>query len=123
MTRSARHVLTSWIACLAMLFGALAPGISHAFLRAAPQVADFPICSATGHGASQPGSPGIDLGVDPFKHCPFCADQQHTPGLPPAGVASLVAVGGAVLPALFYQSPAPLFHWAAPLSRAPPAVS
>lgn len=123
MTRIVRHALTTWIAACALLFGALAPTLSHAVVRSAAQAVEFPICSAAGHTVG-PASPGLpDLGPDPFKHCPYCADQHHAPGLLPQTAAALVAVGGPVLPSLFYQSPAPLFHWAARKSRGPPAVS
>jgi len=106
-----------------MLFGALAPTLSHAFAPAASQSFDFPICSAAGHTVELklPGLP--DLGPDPLKHCPYCSDQHHAPGLLPQSSLALVAVGGASFPSLFYQAPAPLFHWAAPQSRAPPLLS
>lgn len=126
MHRLRRHLLTSWIACLAILFGALAPAVSHAFTRAAPQEMRFPVCSALGHTADitiELAPAGIDPGATPFKHCPFCVDQHHAPGLLPQAPAVLAAVGGAVLPTLFYQAPEPLFPWAATRSRAPPAVS
>lgn len=120
MTRTLRHALASWIALFAILFGALAPTLSHAFVRAAQPV-EFPICSAHAVELKAPGLP--DLGVDPLKHCPYCVDQHHAPGLLPQTYSPLFAIGGQVLPSLFYQAPAPLFHWAAPQSRAPPQLS
>ena len=116
-------MLASWIALLAILFGALAPTLSHAFVPAAAQPVEFPICSAAGHAAPDVKNGGIDLGVDPFKHCPFCADQHHAPGLLPTSSAGLLVIGSPVLPSLFYQAPEPLFHWAATRSRGPPRVS
>lgn len=124
MTRTLRHALATWIAALALLFGALAPALSHAFVRSAGQAIDFPICSAVGHTAADGQPAGLpDPGPAPVKHCPYCADQHHAPGLLPQAPAVLVAIGGAVLPSLFYQAPEPLFHWAATRSRAPPTVS
>ena len=124
MIRLFRHALATWIAFLALLFGVLAPTLSHAFTRAGGQAVEFPICSAVGHTAADVKTAGTpDLGPDPFKHCPCCADQHHAPGLLPQMPATLVAIGGCVLPALFHAAPAPLFHWAAPQSRAPPVVS
>jgi hypothetical protein len=124
MNRLRRHALTSWIACLAILFGALAPTLSHALNRSAAQPINFPICSAAGHAVPDSTPAGsIDLGADPFKHCPFCADQHHAPGLLPQAPATLAAVSGTSFPSLFYTAPAPLFHWAAPQSRAPPVAS
>jgi hypothetical protein len=123
MTRIVRHALTSWIAMLAILFGALAPTLSHAFVRADAQALAFPVCSAAGHAVPDVKNTGIDLGVDPFKHCPFCADQHHAPGLLPQSPATMLVIGSPVLPSLFYQAPEPLFHWAATRSRGPPLVS
>jgi len=116
-------VLTKWIAMLAILFGALAPTLSHAVVGASAQAVAFPVCSAAGHAAPDVKNTGIDLGVDPFKHCPFCADHHHAPGLLPQSPAAMVIIGGPVLPSLFYQAPEPLFHWAATRSRGPPRVS
>ena len=122
MNRPIRHVLTSWIACLALLFGTLAPALSHAFVSA-PQVLDFPVCRAPGHAAPDATPADAGPGATSFKHCPFCTDGHHAPGLLPQASAALVAVGGPVPPSLFYKAPEPLFHWAAPGSRGPPGVS
>lgn len=123
MPRSLRHALTAWIAVLAILFGALAPTLSHAFVPAGGQVVDFPICSAAGHkvDVKLPGVP--EAAVDPFKHCPYCIDLHHAPGMLPQASAAFVAIGGHILPPLFYAAPRPLFHWTAPQSRAPPLFS
>jgi hypothetical protein len=131
MTRIVRHALGASIALLAILFGALAPTLSHALVpafvpaRAQPLdfPVDFPICGALGHtvDVKAPGLP--EPAVDPFKHCPYCVDQHHAPALLPQAMAALVAIGGHVLPPLFYAAPTPLFQWVAPQSRAPPRVS
>jgi hypothetical protein len=121
MTRTLRHALASWIALFAILFGALAPTLSHAFVPAAGQAVEFPICSAHAVEVKTPGLP--ELGADPLKHCPYCVDQHHAPGLLPQAFSPLFAIGGAVLPSLFYAAPTPLFQWAAPQSRAPPRLS
>ncbi|KQQ94961.1 DUF2946 domain-containing protein [Massilia sp. Leaf139] len=123
MTRIFRHTLAAWIALFALLFGALAPTLSHAFVRAAPQAVEFPICSAGGHTPELKSAGLPDLGVDPSKHCPYCADQHHAPGLLPHNAAAILAVGGFVRPFLFYAAPAPLFQWSTPQSRAPPRLS
>ena len=121
MTRTLRHALASWIALFAILFGALAPTLSHAFVPAAAQAVEFPICSDHAVEVKKPGLP--ELGADPLKHCPYCVDQHHAPGLLPKAFSPLFAVGGQLLPSLFYAAPAPLFQWAAPQSRAPPRLS
>ncbi|MFC5458235.1 DUF2946 domain-containing protein [Massilia niabensis] len=122
MTRLLRHALINWIACLTILFGTLAPSLSHA-VHTPPEAVDFPVCHAAGHTATEVNATGVDLGVDPVKHCPFCSDGHHAPDLLPQTSARLAAVGGAVFPSLFYRAPEPLFHWAATRSRAPPVVS
>ena len=108
---------------LAILFGALAPTLSHALVPAAAQSLEFPVCSAMGHTAAAklPGFP--EPAADPYKHCPYCVDQHHVPALLPQAITALLAIGGQVLPSLFYAAPTPLFHWAAPQSRAPPRLS
>jgi hypothetical protein len=123
MTRIFRRALTAWIAMLAILFGVLAPTLSHAVVPAAAQAVDFPVCSAHAQtaDAKTPGLP--EPAADFSKHCPYCAGQHHIPGLLPQAFAALAVADGAILPPLFYRAPAPLFHWAAPQSRAPPAVS
>lgn len=122
MNKVFRRALTSWIACLAILFGMLAPALSHAVL-ASPGTIVFPVCSASSHPTADIKTIGADPGASSFEHCPFCTDGHHTPGLLPRAPAALVAVGGPVLPSLFYQAPEPLFHWAATRSRGPPIVS
>jgi hypothetical protein len=124
MTRHFRHALTAWIACLAILFGALAPAVSHAFVHAAPQPADFPVCSAHGNASGDVKMAGApDLGADSSRHCPCCFNHHQAPGLLPQTPAALVAIGGPDLPSLFYHASEPLFHWDAPQSRAPPVAS
>lgn len=123
MTRLLRHTLINWIALLALLFGALAPVLSHAFVKAAPQAVEFPVCSAAGHSQDDANITGADPDANPFPHCPFCSDGHHAPGLQPQTPPALVAIGGHLLPSLFYQAPEPLFHWAATRSRAPPVLS
>jgi hypothetical protein len=59
-----------------------------------------------------------------MEHCAFCSTHAGSVGLPPTGpVLPLpVAMGTAIFPALYYQSPAPLFSWSTAQSRAPPAL-
>lgn len=121
----------AWIACLAILMASLAPSISHALAAASTAGTVWAeICSAAGlkmievsHGeAADPSAPtthGLHL-----EDCPFCLTHANAVGLPPASIpVPLVLSSSFPLPALFYQSPRPLFVWAAPQSRAPPAHS
>jgi hypothetical protein len=69
----------TWIACLAILFSALAPSISAARAAANASAPWAEVCSAkTGvdnGGRQHPGMPGHANG-----HCPFCS--LHAPALP-----------------------------------------
>jgi hypothetical protein len=123
--------LTAWIACFAVLLAALAPSISHAISAANGGGASWvEVCSLTGAklvnvgdeqdpASSAPAEKGVH-----FEHCPFCSTHGGTVGLlPTVGFTLPVASGEQPLPSLFYQSPRPLFIWAAAQSRAPPAIS
>lgn len=124
MTR-AKHRLTVWIACFAVLLSALAPSISQAINGSAANWAE--ICSAAGvkltkiDPAQNPASPApADKGMH-FEHCPFCFTHAGSVGLPPSAALTIPVAGSDLpLPSLFYQSPSPLFIWAAAQSRAPP---
>ncbi|QNA99146.1 DUF2946 family protein [Massilia sp. Se16.2.3] len=93
-------------------------------LQPGAQSFGFPICSAAGHAAPvQAGGDDVDPGKGAFTHCPYCADHHHAPALLPQSAGGLLPLGSASHPPLFYTAPEPLFHWAAPLSRAPPFSS
>jgi hypothetical protein len=58
------------------------------------------------------------------EHCPFCVTHTGSIGLPPVSGFELPVVSASpVFPSLFYQSPRPLFIWAAAQSRGPPTAS
>jgi hypothetical protein len=123
--------LTAWIACFAVLLAALAPSISHAISAAAGGDTGWvEICSLAGArlvNVDDEVHPSPSIPVEKgfhFDHCPFCSMHGGTVGLlPTVGFTLPVAGGEPVLPSLFYQSPRPLFVWAAAHSRAPPAAS
>ncbi|HJV87639.1 MAG TPA: DUF2946 domain-containing protein [Noviherbaspirillum sp.] len=59
-----------------------------------------------------------------FEHCPFCFTHGGSVGLPPVAAISLpIVTATQERPFLFYQSPRPLFIWAAAQSRAPPFIA
>jgi hypothetical protein len=130
-TANAKRRMTAWIAIFAILLAALAPSISQAVNVARGSSANWiEICTASGFklakisGTQDPGSqtPGHD-GTH-FKRCPFCCPHAGSAGLPPSVNLALPSADGALsLPSLFYQSPQPLFTWAAAQSRAPPRRS
>jgi hypothetical protein len=123
--------LTAWIASFAILLALLAPSMSYAMTAAqGPGISGAEICSVS---AAKPTDIADSLHVKPFfpadkathsGHCPFCSTHAGSFGLPPsAAFAFPVTSGSDIVPLLFYQSPRPLFIWAAAQSRAPPFAS
>jgi hypothetical protein len=108
----------AWIACLAMLFAALAPSISHA--RRAD--AWTQVCSASGvkmvkvmDGQGDPADAGH------IEHCAFCATHASASALQPGNAGSMpLLLGRDSYPPPFFQSPSPLAAWTHAQSRAPP---
>lgn len=130
MNRVTRR-LTAWIACFAILMASLAPSISHALAAAkTPGSYWMEICSSVGlqfikmeSGKTADSSSPAKHGLH-FEDCPFCQTHANAIVLPPvSALLPLVVSGSFPLPPLFYQSPRPLFVWASPQSRAPPARS
>ncbi|MGK5060690.1 DUF2946 domain-containing protein [Janthinobacterium sp. LB2P49] len=120
----------AWIACFAILLAALAPSISQAVANAKQESGSgwAEICSVAGirfvqvdDGAADGKSGGKAMQME---HCAFCSTHAGSVGLPPTSpVLPLpVASGTAIFPALYYQSPSPLFIWSTAQSRAPPAL-
>ncbi|MGK5077674.1 DUF2946 domain-containing protein [Janthinobacterium sp. HLX7-2] len=123
----------AWIACFAILLAALAPSISQAIANAKQESGSgwAEICSVAGirfvqvvqvDDVAKEGSKSGGKSMQ-MEHCAFCSTHAGSVGLPPSPVLPLpVASGTAILPALYYQSPAPLFIWSTAQSRAPPAL-
>ena len=122
----------AWIACFAILLAALAPSISRAVANAKQESGSgwAEICSVAGirfvqvlqadDGAADEKSGGKAMQME---HCAFCSTHAGSVGLPPSPVLPLpVASGTAIFPALYYQSPSPLFIWSTAQSRAPPTL-
>ncbi|UQV48326.1 DUF2946 family protein [Janthinobacterium lividum] len=120
----------AWIACFAILLAALAPSISQAVANAKQESGSgwAEICSVAGirfvqvdDGAADGKSGGKAMQME---HCAFCSTHAGSVGLPPTSpVLPLPAASGtAIFPALYYQSPSPLFIWSTAQSRAPPAL-
>ena len=120
----------AWIACFAILLAALAPSISQAVTNAKQESGSgwAEICSVAGIRFVQVDDDGAADGksggtVMQMEHCAFCSTHAGSVGLPPSPVLPLpVASGTAIFPALYYQSPSPLFIWCTAQSRAPPAL-
>lgn len=114
----------AWIACLAMLFAALAPSVSHA-MSATSGDAWTEVCSAAGITMIKvppgQGDPRDADHASHIEHCAFCAthptDVAPIPGK--AGHTPVMSVRD-TYPRLYYQSSSPLAAWTHALSRAPP---
>lgn len=120
-----RFRLWNWIAIAAMLFGALAPGISHALLAdASPDSQLTAVCTSTGMKFvkvdASDGSSGERQAAFAAADCPFCLIA-HLPALPVearACLPSIVASDAPVPLAGAVQSPGGAPHPVQP--RAPP---
>ena len=121
----------AWIACFAILLAALAPSISQAVANAKQESGSgwAEICSVAGIRFVQVDDDGAADGKSGGKamqmeHCAFCSTHAGSVGLPPTNpvLPLLVASGTAIFPALYYQSPSPLFIWSTAQSRAPPSL-
>jgi hypothetical protein len=121
------------IACLAILFNALVPLVSHAmdavWPAPAPVVMNLEVCTALGMQAmpTAPAPAGQEQGADAGKlhknmnHCAYCAAHASPHGLPPPISAAFIpAAGRDAYPPLYYQASRPLFPWSLAQPRAPP---
>jgi len=113
----------TWLAIFAMLGLALAPTVSHALAASGPGNPWAEICSVAGGKVVVADATGSEAEAGShLGHCPLCGQLGSAPALPMAESSGSFAVDGAdFLPALFAQSPSPLFAWAAAQPRAPPA--
>lgn len=120
----------AWIACLAILFNALVPLVSHAMQSAAPapMVMEMEVCTALGMETMSVALPSSasdasDAGKlhKSMNHCGYCVVHASAHGLPPPMTAVFAAAASRdAWPPLYYQSPRPLFSWALAQPRAPP---
>jgi hypothetical protein len=134
-TRHRSALSWTWIACLAILFNAFAPLLSHAMgAPAAPgaaAVAGMEVCTALGmktmalpDAAPAPASSDTGKLHKTMTHCGFCAAHAGTHGLPPPMTAVFApAAGRDAWPPLYYRSSRVLFPWALAQPRAPPAIA
>ncbi|WAC73091.1 DUF2946 domain-containing protein [Roseateles sp. SL47] len=118
-----KNAFTAWMASLAILWAALAPSLSWAFV---PDMkgAWVEVCSVTGAKLVRVGTDG-QLPDSPkasgMKGCSYCASHVPDLGLPPAPDAGLPArLLADPLPPLFLSAARTLFAWAAVQARAPP---
>ena len=126
--RAARK-LTSWVAILAILMGALAPTISHALAPVTGQ-AWLEVCSTAGirwvkaEPSDSEQSPAGKSGAHWFDHCPDCSIQADLLALPAgAGGAAVLLPLSFEVPAAFLAAPRTLHAWVSAQPRAPPFFS
>jgi hypothetical protein len=128
----------TWIACLAILFNAFAPLLSHAMgapaasgASGAEAIAGIEVCTALGmktmalpDAALAPASTDTGKLHKSMNHCGYCAAHAGAHGLPPPMAAAFVpAAGRDAWPPLYYRSSRVLFPWALAQPRAPPAIA
>lgn len=115
--------LVAWIACFAMLFGALAPSIAQAMSASRGEVWTE-ICSVGGTRLIKIKSDPVKQQTLHLEHCPFCATHAGSFALPPGPSLSIPVLDTpASHPPLFYRSPRPLSIWTTAQSRAPPSLA
>lgn len=120
----------AWIACLAILFNAFAPLVSHAMEAPASAAMTIEVCTAMGMttmplalALAQDGDDASGAGKlhKAMNHCGYCVSHAASHGLPPpSAIAFAVPAGRDVYPPLYYHAPRPLFPWSLAQSRAPP---
>jgi hypothetical protein len=128
--------VSAWIACLAILFNAFAPIVSHAgeSRTSVPVTVEMEVCTALGmammpvalapDGARQPGRSDSSQLHKGMNHCGYCVVHAASHGLPPPMTATFApSAGRDVYPPLYYHSLRPLFPWSLAQPRAPPALA
>lgn len=121
----ARRRLTAWIAILAMLWGAFAPGLARAVVGATAGAPWADICSA--NPVSPPdGITAPDGGTQSHggNHCPWCVNHAGGFALPATGIFPTEFPASAVIhlaPPDDHRRPQTIV--ALPPARAPPAFS
>lgn len=127
MHKFVQQQVTAWLAFLAVLFGTLAPTLSHATAQAHLPLIEMQLCSSAGMKTvfvELGEQPAPDRATHLAEHCPYCSQNHHLPALLPAARLVLpIALRANAYPARFYQSATPLLPWSAASARAPPILS
>lgn len=120
--------LTAWIAMLAVLLAALAPGVARALSGSGQQALPWTeICTQGGIQRAQGAAPLPGSGQHEgtiLKHCLFCLNHAGHFALPPAPLDVVPAIDANVEPLPFsFTAPSSRFIRVAAQPRAPPANS
>jgi hypothetical protein len=118
----------AWIACLAILFSAFAPLVSHAMEAAspAPVIMAMEVCTAMGMETISMAGPERSASASgklqkSMNHCGYCVAHAGAHGLPPPTNTAFAAPAGRdAWPPLYYHASRPLFPWSLAQPRAPP---
>jgi hypothetical protein len=128
VTRRRNALSWTWIACLAILFNAFAPLVSHAMdgpaAAGASAMVGMEVCTALGMKTVLSSEPDTAKLHKSMNHCGYCAVHATPHGLPPPMAAEFApAAGRDAWPPLYYRSSRVLFPWALAQPRAPPVRS
>lgn len=112
---------------LAVLWGALAPTLAQALVRAGPAPAEawVAVCSVSGmvwvelaSGDRQDSSPAH--GANGAQHCAWCGLHGSGADLVPMAASAALVAQFQSRPSAFYRAPATAAVWRSAQSRAPP---
>jgi hypothetical protein len=113
---------------LAILFGALAPTVSHALAAAGNSSETIEICTVNGYKVVKlSGSDSSKVPSSPkhsMEHCAFCTIHGGSQALTSALFITVVPDPGRdIYPLLFYTAPQSLHAWSAAKPRGPPFLA
>ena len=130
LTRLHRRI-TTWVALLALVMGALAPTVTQAMVAAGDRSDWLEVCSVsgmvwvkadTGEVAQQQPDGSAPLG-EAGQHCPWCTLHGGVAGLPTPQAQLPLPPRLTDLPPAFYRAPLSATVWAPAQSRAPPLTA
>lgn len=120
--------LTTWLAMLALVLGALAPTVAQAMVGSGERDGWLQICSVSGMvwvkaDAANPGDQQPAGGApqgDASQHCAWCTLHGGAAGLPSADLPSVLPARLTELPPAFFFAPLAAAVWLPAQSRGPP---
>lgn len=121
-----RASVFAWLALIALVF---VPTVSRLLAHGTGDSSWVEVCTPQGMKqvafADEGGNPLPELpAMTHLDHCPLCGLGGSAPMLPPTAFTWVPAGAPAeAMPALFGAAPRPLFAWAAPQPRGPPATA